>query len=189
MRRWDLHLPIYFGLRMQQICMPVETLMSGEDAWKPWKPSSASASQPSEPSLQLQCLTTRAVWRALRSCWARSVFIPELASRFLRLNLQLCRRTSSWLLGLCDHAAPGVTVAALWLLHTDTERLARAVDTRLAAEASRLVASAGTDAVAGDLCKRAFATAAADLRSTLAALSSAVCDRVRLLPLPMSSCC
>jgi hypothetical protein len=55
-----------------------------------------------------------AAWKAVSTCWAKDVYLPELASRFWRLSLQVSERYSSWLSG---------QVSKLEALEKDEEQL------------------------------------------------------------------
>lgn len=73
-RRWQL--PVYFQLRWKEIVSTFESALA----------SPGAAGERSLPQ-------SAAAWRAIQTCWDEEVYIPELASRFWRLSLQVGQET------------------------------------------------------------------------------------------------
>ncbi|XP_006461130.1 hypothetical protein AGABI2DRAFT_68876 [Agaricus bisporus var. bisporus H97] len=85
-KRWQL--PVYFQLRWKEIVADVEVVFTDLRL----EPSSVIKGVPVFLLAQ-----TKALWKAVASCWSPEILIPELSHRFWRLTLQLLSRYGSWL--------------------------------------------------------------------------------------------
>ncbi len=71
-KRWQL--PVYFQLRWKEIIGTFEASLVSTPRSAEWAlPQSAAA------------------WKAVQSCWAPDIFLPELGHRFWRTTLQVSR--------------------------------------------------------------------------------------------------
>ncbi|KAI0288526.1 oligomeric golgi complex component, COG2-domain-containing protein [Russula brevipes] len=78
-RRWQL--PVYFQLRWKEIVTKLEPESSLKKAEiSPFAMSSSAA-----------------VWSAMKTCWDRNVYVPQLAHRFWKLTLQILSRYRTWI--------------------------------------------------------------------------------------------
>ena len=84
-RRWQL--PVYFQLRWKEIVNAFEASLNA--------PSSSKA-EPAKSQGVWVLPQSGAAWRAFESCWDEEIFLPELASRFWRLALQVVSRYGTW---------------------------------------------------------------------------------------------
>jgi hypothetical protein len=69
-RRWQL--PVYFQLRWKEIVSGLEAGLTTPTFGGDWAMDQSAV-----------------VWKALSTCWSDEVYVPELASRFWRLSLQV----------------------------------------------------------------------------------------------------
>eukprot|EP00106_Octopus_bimaculoides_P001032 XP_014768474.1 PREDICTED: conserved oligomeric Golgi complex subunit 2-like [Octopus bimaculoides] len=82
MSRWSL--PVYFQIRFQEIAGAFEnSLLSGLN------------NAPDGSDMYLHA--SFHLWESICHCWQPDVYLPTLMHRFLKLNLQLLSRYSSWI--------------------------------------------------------------------------------------------
>ncbi|XP_029642669.1 conserved oligomeric Golgi complex subunit 2 [Octopus sinensis] len=82
MSRWSL--PVYFQIRFQEIAGAFEnSLLSGLN------------NAPDGSDIYLHA--SFHLWESICHCWQPDVYLPTLMHRFLKLNLQLLSRYSSWI--------------------------------------------------------------------------------------------
>jgi len=84
-RRWQL--PVYFQLRFKELVGTLESALTASDGLGVRNPAGSTFILPA----------TTAVDQAIADCWRSDVYLPELASRFWRLTLQILGRYRSWL--------------------------------------------------------------------------------------------
>lgn len=87
--KWHRALPVYFQVRSREVRAPVEEALQ----------RSVEAAPPSEGDAEtgLYLSASTAVWKALICLWKPGVYVPALASRFLKLTAQAVGRYVAWL--------------------------------------------------------------------------------------------
>lgn len=122
--KWSLNLPVYFGLRFQDVALPLEARLVAD--------ADSPALETPRVNRHYRTLAAAAVDHALHQCWHHDVFLEPLAGRFLRCSLQALGRYAAHLgRALAVGSAPQLSrwsrgdLDALVAAHLDLRELSR----------------------------------------------------------------
>lgn len=111
MERWDLHLPVYFQIRFQEIVRDLEMSFQRDD----WLSKSD----------KWKLLASETVWKSLNKCWEEGIFLRSIAHKFWKLSLQIISRFTRWAKSFAHYpdATKTADVDFLVFLYSDIQYL------------------------------------------------------------------